>query len=62
MTKKRIFPPVTQSHQCISCKHYNLGGSCDAFPEGIPLEIITGGFDHHNSYPGDHGIQYLHDL
>lgn len=52
---------------CMSCKHsfYYQGikdkpNHCDAFPdgEGIPLEIRLSRFDHHNPYPGDHGIQY----
>jgi len=48
---------MSQSNQCIMCKHFQLIG-CDAFPERIPVEIITGHFDHHNPYPGDNGIRF----
>ncbi|MBF0546217.1 MAG: hypothetical protein HQM08_17370 [Candidatus Riflebacteria bacterium] len=31
---------------------------CDAFPNGIPEEILGLQFDHINPHPGDNGIQY----
>lgn len=31
---------------------------CEAFPGGIPAEIITEEVDHTTPYPSDHGIQY----
>ena len=47
-----------QSDQCISCKHYTGVRSCQAFPEGIPVEVFTGKHDHRTAYPGDGGIRY----
>ena len=35
--------------------------TCDAFPDGIPKEILDGTVSHMKPYPGDHGIQYEDD-
>lgn len=47
---------------CASCKHFRTGSrtnpTCDAFPDGIPEEILFGRNDHRKPFPGDHGIQY----
>jgi hypothetical protein len=32
---------------------------CAAFPDGIPDDIIYGGFDHRQPHEGDHGIRFL---
>lgn len=44
---------------CLRCKHKTPGkGTCKAFPDRIPKEILRGEVDHTSSYPGDHGIQF----
>ena len=47
---------------CDECKHYhatdNNDFKCDAYPEGIPIEIITNEIDHHKPYKGDQGIKF----
>jgi hypothetical protein len=32
--------------------------TCEAFPNGIPAEILHGGFDHRQPFEGDQGILY----
>jgi hypothetical protein len=49
--------------QCVFCKHKHLGsGTCDAFPDGIPAEILTNDADHREYFPGDQGIRYEQSL
>ena len=53
---------------CLSCKHLrtrksNMGnnipsGTCDAFPDGIPLDIQFGSTVHDVPYNRDNGIVY----
>lgn len=43
---------------CMSCKHSNHNGTCKAFPDGIPLVILSGEVNHFLPYEGDNGIQY----
>ncbi|KAB2353661.1 hypothetical protein [Actinomadura montaniterrae] len=31
---------------------------CDAFPDRVPAEIYTGGFDHREPFEGDRGIRF----
>lgn len=47
------FQPI----QCFTCVHLRPYTRCDAFPDGIPPEIIAGR-DHREPYPGDNGIRY----
>lgn len=46
---------------CMNCQFFKPikdNWHCDAFPKGIPQDIITSEFDHHNPHEGDHGIQF----
>ena len=51
--------PLT--NQCPNCKHYLGRLNCAAFPEGIPIEILTGEYDHTKSHEGDDGIIFEPD-
>ena len=45
--------------QCDSCKHYDEeNGTCRAFKEQIPIDIIDGTHDHTKPYSGDNGIMH----
>jgi hypothetical protein len=46
---------------CHECKHYRGGGKgCDAYPDGIPINILLGDFLHykHFTFEDDHGILF----
>lgn len=46
---------------CRACLRLRDGVSCDAFPGGIPDEIIRYGGDHRDPTRGDHGLQFSLD-
>ena len=47
------------TNQCPKCKHLFIGKlSCDAFPNGIPTEILSGNFDHTKEFKDDSGIRF----
>ncbi len=45
---------------CLECSHLIdlVESVCEAFPGGIPLEILQDKVKHDASYSGDHGIQF----
>ena len=43
---------------CMSCVHSHNDGTCKAFPNRIPLVILSGEVNHFLPYEGDNGIQY----
>jgi hypothetical protein len=44
---------------CIFCRHLREGTvRCDAFPEGIPDDILFSLRDHREPYEGDRGIRF----
>lgn len=48
---------------CMECGRFHrdrkeMGLTCDAFPDGIPDEIIMGDSDHKEPVEGDHGLQF----
>lgn len=44
--------------QCAACRRNRRDGTCDAFPDGIRMDILVNDFDHRQPFPGDHGIQF----
>ena len=53
-------PGDTIISQCVACVHVHMG-RCDAFPDGIPQEILENWHDHRLAYPGDNGIRFEQD-
>jgi len=43
---------------CTACVHYLDDGTCNAFPAGIPDDILLDLGDHHVARKGDRGIQF----
>ena len=44
---------------CNDCKHKWLHEiKCDAFPDGIPDDVLCCDLDHRKPIDGDHGIQF----
>lgn len=49
---------VIKEPVCVLCKHVREWGKCDAFPDGIPEEIMSGENLHDKPFPGDRDIQF----
>lgn len=52
--------PVTICDACARFRGANaqLVTTCDAYPDGIPDDIILLGYDHRRPYPGDAGLTF----
>lgn len=58
--------PIPDPPICMACIHLNPKDrlrndtvkKCDAFPKGIPAEILMRGGDHRRPFKGDQGIQF----
>ena len=46
--------------RCLDCLHLTdlLEGTCQAFPGGIPEDILQDRVLHDRPYPGDHGLRF----
>lgn len=52
---------MSQSDQCLMCRHYRGLHTYDAYPDDIPQEIFTGMHDHVHPFLGDLGIRFEAD-
>ena len=43
---------------CMFCTRYRNAMTCDAYPDGIPAEIISSEHDHRQPYEGDGGMVF----
>jgi hypothetical protein len=48
---------------CLKCARFHDNNedtfTCDAFPNGVPDEIVLRGFNHNNPFPGDKGLRFV---
>jgi hypothetical protein len=43
---------------CHKCSRRRGLTNCTAFPNGIPVTILVGDYDHTKPFPGDNGLQF----
>ena len=44
--------------QCLMCRRDRMDGTCEAYPEGIPQEILRNDVDHNEPFKGDQGLTF----
>lgn len=51
---------MTTIPKCFRCVHFHDDNTytCDAFPEGIPDDILESEFDHREPHEGDAGVTF----
>ena len=50
---------IEMSVQCLACKHlHNDMTTCEAFSDEIPVEILTGNWDHTKPFKDDNDVQF----
>ena len=55
-----VFGPTPICLRCVRFHEDNKDGfTCDAFPLGIPDEIVLRGFNHNHPFPGDRGMRFV---
>lgn len=52
--------PGARDVMCNHCVHYHGFAKCDAFPDGIPRDLIRRK-EHDTPFPGDNGIRFEPD-
>lgn len=45
--------------QCRACARFRSDGTCKAYPDGIPGDMLFFGEDHRAPRSGDHGVQFV---
>lgn len=45
--------------QCFMCERDRLDGTCEAYPDGIPVEILKNEIDHLEPYKNDQGLTFV---
>lgn len=52
-------PDEMVSPQCNHCRRWNMmKDTCEAFPDGVPMEIAMNRHDHRQPFTGDNGVLF----
>jgi hypothetical protein len=50
---------ILELSQCHRCARYAGHDVCEAYPDGIPSNVIYNLYDHRLPHEGDHGLQFV---